>query len=148
VGETISMNIWALKPSRNINISTQCSGSKKKKFAKLLVEFQKVSAWPYKDLSGFDPVFLQSVISIKECMKLIMQEQISINSTLKATFQRELEKFLGAGIIFSVHPEWVSNLELASRTTENIRTRINIRIVRQTIMRNTFPSLSMETVLQ
>jgi hypothetical protein len=66
VGETISMNIWALKPSRNINVSTQCSDRKKRKFAKLLGEFQKVSAWPYKDLRGFDPVFLQNAISIKE----------------------------------------------------------------------------------
>jgi ribonuclease HI len=30
VGETISMNIWALKSSRNINVSTQCSDIKKK----------------------------------------------------------------------------------------------------------------------
>jgi hypothetical protein len=81
-------------------------------------------------------------------MKPIMQEQRSINSALKATFQRELEKLLGAGIIFSVHPEWVSNWEPASRTTENIRNCINLQTLRQAIMRNPFPSLSMETVLQ
>jgi hypothetical protein len=81
-------------------------------------------------------------------MKPIMQEQISINSSFKTTFQRELGKFLRAGIIFLVHPEWVSNWEPASRTTENIRTCINLRTLRQAIMRNPFPSLSMEMVLQ
>jgi hypothetical protein len=81
-------------------------------------------------------------------MKPIMQEQRSINSSFKATFQRELGKFLRAGIIFSVHPEWVSNWEPASRTTENIRTCINLRTFRQAIMRNPFPPLSMEMVLQ
>jgi hypothetical protein len=42
VGETISMNNWALEYSRNINVSTQCSDIKKWKFSKLLGEFQKV----------------------------------------------------------------------------------------------------------
>jgi hypothetical protein len=117
VGETISMNIWALESSRDINVSTQCYNIKKRKFTKLLGEFQKVFAWPYKNLRGFDPVFLQNVISIKECMKPIMKEQRSINSNFKETFQRELEKFLRDGIIFSVHPECVSNWEPTSRAT-------------------------------
>jgi hypothetical protein len=141
------MKIWAFKPSTNINISTQCFGSKKKKFAKLLGEFQKIFVGPYKDLSGFNPVSLQNVISIKECMKPILQEQRSINSSLNTTFQRELENFLGVGIIFSVHLEWVSNWEPTSRTTKNIRTYINLRTFRQAIMRNPFPSLNMKTVL-
>jgi hypothetical protein len=42
-------------------------------------------------------------------MKLIMQEQISINFAFKKTFQRELGKSLRARIIFAFHPEWVSN---------------------------------------
>jgi hypothetical protein len=91
VGETISLNIGALESSRNVNISTQCSDKEEMKFAKLLGGFQKVSAWPYKDLRGFDPGLLQNAIPIKESMKPVMQEQRSINSAFKATFQRELE---------------------------------------------------------
>jgi hypothetical protein len=148
VGETISSNIWALESPKNDNIDTQCFGNEKMKFSKILGGFRKVFAWPYKDLRGFDLGFLQNTIPIKEGMKPIMQEQGPINSAFKATFQKELEKFVKAGMIFPVHLEWVSNWELASRTTDNTRTRINIRTFRQAIMRNPFPPLSMEMVLQ
>jgi hypothetical protein len=89
-------------------------------------------------------VFLQNTIPIKEGMKQIMQEQGSINSAFKETFQKELEKFIKARMIFLVHPEWVSNWELASRINDNIITRINLRTFRQAIMINPFPPLSME----
>jgi hypothetical protein len=125
VGETTSLNIGALESSRNVNISTQCSDKEEMKFSKILGGFQKFSAWPYEDLRGFDPGFLQNSIPIKEDMKLVMYEQRSINSTFKANFQSELENFLRVGIIFSVHLEWVSNWVPILKTTDHIRTCIN-----------------------
>jgi hypothetical protein len=90
-GKTTSLNIGALEFSRNVNISTQCSDREEMKFTKLLGGFQKFSSWPYEDLCGFDPGFLQNVIPIKEDMKPFMQKQRSINSAFKETFQRGLE---------------------------------------------------------
>jgi hypothetical protein len=148
VGETISSNIGALESPKSDNIDNQCSGNEKMKFSKLLGGFRKVFAWPYKDLHGFDPGILQNVIPIKEGMKAIMQEQRSINSAFKPTFKRELEKFLKDGMFFSVHPEWVSNWEPALRTDDNIRIYINLQNFRKSTMRNPFPPLSMEMVLQ
>ena len=81
-------------------------------------------------------------------MKLVRQKQGPTNSAFKETFQRELEKFLRAGMIFSVHPKWVSNWEPSSRTIDNIRKSINLRTFKQDIMRNHFPPLNMEMVLQ
>jgi len=77
-----------------------------------------------------------------------MKEQGSINSAFNATLQKELEEFVRVGMIFPDHPEWVSNWEISSRTTDNIRTRTKIRTFRQSIMRNPCPPLSMEMVLQ
>jgi hypothetical protein len=118
------------------------------KIAKILGGFQEVYAWPYKDLHGFDPGLLQNIIPIKEIMKPVMQEQRSINSAFKETFQRELENFLRAGIIFSVHPELVSNWVPYSKSTNHIRNRINFRTSSQTVMRTPFPPLNMGIVLQ
>jgi hypothetical protein len=81
-------------------------------------------------------------------MKPVMQEQRSINSAFKATFQRELENFLRAGIIFSVHPEWVSNWVPSSKTTDHIRTCINFHTFSQAVMRTPFPPLNMGIILQ
>jgi hypothetical protein len=58
VGETIPLNIGALKSSRNVNISTQCFDKEEMKIAKLLGGFQEVYVWHYKDLHGFDPSLL------------------------------------------------------------------------------------------
>jgi hypothetical protein len=148
VGETISWNIGALESSKNVKISTQCFDKEEMKFAKLLGGFQKVFAWSYKDLRGFDTGLIQSDILIKEGMKPARQKQIPVNSSFKANFQRELENFLRDGIIFPVYPEWVSNWVPVSETTDHIRTCINCLTFSQAIMRNPFPPLNMEIILQ
>jgi hypothetical protein len=148
VGETTSLNIGALESSRNVNISTECSDKEEMKFDKLLGGSQKVYAWTYKNLHGFDPDLLQNAIPIKESMKPVMQEQRSINSAFKAIFQRELGKLLRAGIIFSVHPKWVSNWLPSSKTIDHIRTCIKFCTFNQIVMRNPFPPLNMEIILQ
>jgi hypothetical protein len=81
-------------------------------------------------------------------MKLSRKKKIPINSTFKATFQRELENFLRDGIIFSIHPEWVSNWVHVSNTTDHIRTCINFCTFLQAVMRNPFAPLNMEIILQ
>jgi hypothetical protein len=69
VGETISLNIGALKPPINVKISAQCSDKEEMRFSKLLGEFHGVFAWSYKDIRGFDPGLIQHAIPIKEGMK-------------------------------------------------------------------------------
>jgi hypothetical protein len=59
-----------------------------------------------------------------------------------------VERFLRVGMIFLVHPEWVSFWEFTSRTTDNIRTCISIRTFMKSIMRNPFLPLNMEIFLQ
>jgi hypothetical protein len=69
VGETISWNIGALKSSKNVKISTQCSNKEETKFAKLIGGFQNVFSWSYEDHCGFDHGVTQHAIPIKEGMK-------------------------------------------------------------------------------
>jgi len=147
VGETIPLKIGVLESLRNINISSQCYEKEEMKFSKLLGGFQKDYAWPYKDLSGFDSGLLQNDIFIKKSIKPVMQKQRFVNPTLKSTIQRELGNSLRVGVIFSVHPGWVSNWVLVSKTTNHIRTYINFLTFRQYIMRNPFPPLSMKIFL-
>jgi hypothetical protein len=142
VVETISMNIRTPGSSTNVKINVQCSDKEEMRSVELLGGFQNVFSWFNEDLRGFDPGLIQRT------MKPARKKQGLVNSALKATFQRELRNFLRAGMFFSVHPEWVSNWEPASRTTDNIRTCINLQTFRQAIMRNPFPPLNMEMFLQ
>jgi hypothetical protein len=148
VGKTISLNIGALESPRNVKISAQFFDNKKMRFAKILGEFHDVFAWYYRDLRGFYPGLTQHAIHIKEGMKPDRQKQRSINSAFKATFQRELENSLKAGIIFLVYSKWISNWIHVSKTTCHIRTCINFCTFMQAIMRILLPSLSMKMVLQ
>jgi hypothetical protein len=81
-------------------------------------------------------------------MKLARKKQELVNSALEAPFRRELRDFLRAGMFLSIHPEWVSNWETSSRTSDNIRTCVSLRTLRQAIMINPFPPLNMGICLQ
>jgi hypothetical protein len=118
------------------------------RFAKLLGGFQDVFAWSYEDLRGFDPSLTQQTILIKEIMKPVRKKKGPINSAFNATFQREFENFLKAAIIFPVYSKWVSKWVPILKTTDRIITCISLRTFSQAIMRNHFPPLNMEMILQ
>jgi hypothetical protein len=102
VGETISLNIGTPESPKNVKIGAQCSDEEKKKFSKLLGEFQDVFAWSYEDIRGFDPGLIQHAIPIKEGIKISRQKQIPINHALETTIRRELENLLKAGITCNI----------------------------------------------
>jgi hypothetical protein len=142
VVETILLSIRTPDSSMNVKISVQCSDKEESGSTGILGESQKDFAWLHEDLHCFDPDFVQCI------MKLDRQKQELVNFSLEAPSQRELKDFLRARTFYSVHPEWVSNWELTSRITNNIRTCISLRTFRKVIMRNPFPPLNMEMFLQ
>jgi hypothetical protein len=142
VVETILLDIRAPESSTNVKINVQCSDKEEMGSTGILSESQKVFTWSHEDLHGFDIGLVQHI------MKLAKQKQELVNFALEAPSRRELRDFLRAGTFFSIHPEWVSNWESASRITDNIRTCISLQTFRQAIMRNPFPPLNMEMFLQ
>jgi hypothetical protein len=117
----------------NVKINVKCSDKEEIRYVGLFGESRKVFAWSYEDLRGFDLGLVQHT------MKRARKKQGVVNSTLKAPFQKGLENFIKAGIIFSVHPEWVSNWVPASKITNHIRTCIHLRTFSQDITRNPSP---------
>jgi hypothetical protein len=55
VVETIPLNIRTPKSSTDVKINIQCSDKEEMRSTGLLGEYQKVFAWFYEDLCGFDP---------------------------------------------------------------------------------------------
>jgi hypothetical protein len=108
----------------------------------LLGESQKVFAWFYEDLRGFDPSLVQNI------MKLDRKKQELVNSALEAPFQRELRYFLRVGTFFLVHPERVPNRVPTSKTTVHTRICIHLLTFSQSIMRNPSPPLYTRLFLQ
>jgi hypothetical protein len=94
VFETISMNIRTPESSTNVKINVQCSDKEDMRYVGILGGYQKVFSWSYEDLRGFDPGLVQHI------MKPARQKKELVNSALEAPFQKELENFLKAGIIF------------------------------------------------
>jgi hypothetical protein len=149
VGETISLNIGTLESPKNVKIGAQFSDEKKMKFSKLLGEFQDVFAWSYDDLRGFDPALIQHAIPFKEGIKPVRKKQRPINLALEATIQKELEKLLKNGIIFSVkYSEWVSNLVPVRKATDHIRFCVDFCALNRAIIKDHFPLPNVEMILQ
>jgi hypothetical protein len=88
VVKTISMNIRTPGSSTNVKINVQGSDKKEMRSVELLGGFQNVFSWFNMDLCGFDPGLVQHT------MKPARQKQGLVNSALKATFQRGVERFL------------------------------------------------------
>jgi hypothetical protein len=135
------MNIMTHGSSTNVKINVQGSDKEERRYVELLGGLQNVCALFNVDIRGFDPGLVHHTI------KPARQNQGLVNSALGGTFQRELRDFLRTEM-FLVHPEWVSNWEPASKTTNNIRNCISLRNFMQEIMRNPFPPLCMEMFLQ
>jgi hypothetical protein len=109
------MNIRTPGSSTNVKINVQGYDKEERRSVELLGGLQNVFDWFNVDLHGFDPGLVQHTI------KPARQKKGLVNSALGGTFQRELRDFLRTEM-FLVHPEWVSNWEPASKTTNNIRT--------------------------
>ena len=62
--ETIPLNIRTPKPLTNIKINVQCSDKDEMGSTRLLGESQKVFAWFYEDLHGFDPSLVQHTMEL------------------------------------------------------------------------------------
>jgi hypothetical protein len=92
--ETILLNITTFEPSTNVKIKVQCSSKEEMRSIGLLGESQKVFAWYYEDLHGFDLGLIQHI------MKLARQKQEFFHSTPEAPFRRDLRDFLRAGMFF------------------------------------------------
>jgi hypothetical protein len=122
--ETILLNIREFEPSTNVKINVQCSNKEEMRSTGLLGESQKVFAWFYEDLHGFDPGLVQHI------MKLARQKQELFNFALEAPFQMDSRDFLRVGIFFSTHPEWVSIWKSALGTNDNIIMYISLRTFR------------------
>jgi ribonuclease HI len=149
VGETIFLNIGTPDSPKNVNIGAQCSDEYKLKFMELLRKFQDVFSWYYEDLHGFDPSLIQHSIPIKEGIKSVRQKQRPINPALEATIRKELEKFLKAGIIFTVkYSEWVSNLVPIRKITSRIRLCIDFHTLNRASIKDHFRLSNMEMILQ
>jgi len=108
----------------------------------LLGGFQNVFAWFNMDLCGFDPGLVQHT------MKPTRQKQGLVNSALKATLQRKWKDLSKAEMLFFVHPEWDSNWELASKTTDSVKTCLSLQTFMQAIMRNPFPPLDARMIMR
>jgi hypothetical protein len=133
VVEAISMKVMTPGSSTNIKIYIQGYDKEEMSSVELIGGFQKVFSWFNLVLCGFDPGLVHHV------MKLTRKKQRLVNSPLKATFRRESRNLSRTEMIFLVHPKWVSKWEPTSKTIDEIRTCISLRIFRQAIMRNTFP---------
>jgi ribonuclease HI len=105
------VNLGTNENPQYINLGLVCSKQEKDACIKLFKEFKDVFAWTYEDLKTFDPNIIQHVIPMKPQTLPFQQKLRKMHPKLEPTVQKELNKLLGAKIIFPVrHTQWVSNL--------------------------------------
>lgn len=149
IDDTIPVNIGFEEDPKNMYISVICTDDENKQFIALFKEFKDVFAWSYVDLRGFDPGVIQHVIPIKEDFHLVRQRQRPMNLALEATIRSEIDKMLAAHIIFPIkYSEWVANLVLVQKKNNDIRLCVDFQAMNKASVKDKFPFLNMELILQ
>jgi ribonuclease HI len=143
------VNLGTSENPQCINLGLGCSKQEKAAFVKLFKEFKDVFAWTYEDLKTFDPNIIQHVIPMKPQTLPFQQKLRKMHPKLEPTVQKELNKLLGAKIIFPVrHTQWVSNLVPVRKKNGEIRLCVDFRNLNKASDKDNYPVPPMEQILQ
>lgn len=126
-----------------------CSAEDKRAFIVLFQEYHDVFAWKYFDLRGFDPHIAQHTIELEPGVKPIRHKKRPLNPKLEPLMTKELTKLVEGGIIFPIkHTSWVSNLVPVRKKSSEIRLCVDFRDLNRASLKDHYPLLSMEQILQ
>jgi ribonuclease HI len=139
------VNLGTSENPQCIKLGLGCSKQEKDSFVKLFKEFKDVFAWTYEDLKTFDPNIIQHVISMKPQTLPFQQKLRKIHPKLEPTVQKELNKLLGAKIIFPVrHTQWLSILVPVRKKNGEIRLCVDFRNLNKASDKDNYPVPPME----
>ena len=125
------------------------SEEEEKELIQLLQEFRDVFAWSYKDLKGVDPSVCQHTIPMRDNTKPYIQRPYSYNDTFSQKIDEEIDRLKEARFIYEIeHTPWVSPLVVVPKKNRNLRVCMNLKKVNATTIRDHYPLLITDHVIE
>jgi len=112
-------------------------------------EYTYVFSFTYDELKTYKEDAIQHTIPLKQDTNPFRQKLRQINPKLAPLVQKELQKMLAASIIAPTrHSSWCSNLVVVWKKNGGIRLCIDFRNLNLACIKDNYPLLNMETLLQ
>ena len=112
-------------------------------------KYTDVFAWSYEDLKEYDTSIIQHTIPIKPGGKPFRQKLTRINPKLLPVIEKEIKKLFDAKIIVTLRfSRWVANLVPVRKKNGEIRLCIDFRNLNKVSMKDNYPLLKMDHILQ
>jgi len=114
-----------------------------------MAEFSDVFSWDYSDLKVYDKNIIQHTIPVNLDKIIFHQKLRRINPKLFPSIEKEVNRLYKYGIIVPIHfSEWLSNLVLVRKKTEEIRLSIDFTNLNKVSLKDNYPLSKMDHVLQ
>ena len=126
--DTSECNIDTEEEPKFVKLLSSLTRKQRVEYAELSKEFADVFSWTYEDLRTYDTVVIEHKIPLKEEAKPFRKKLRQINPMLLPIMKREVKKLLDAQIIIPLrYSEWVANLVLVRKKSEEIRLCVDFR---------------------
>ena len=127
-------NPWLIKIGSTLN------EQERKDLKELLIEFQEVFAWSYKDMPGIDPEIAQHHIYTHYHMLPVKQKLRCMRTEWLLKIKEEVTKQLNVGFIKPMHQaKWIANVVPVPKKDGKVRMCMDFRYLNKAYPNNDFP---------
>ena len=123
-----------------IKIGLTLNEKERKDLQELLMEFQEVFAWSFKDMLGIDPKIAQHHIDTHDHMMSIKQKLRRMRTEWLLKIKEEVTKQLKVGFIKPGHQaEWIANVVFVLKKDGKVRMCVDFRDLNKACSKDDFP---------
>ena len=123
-----------------IKIGLTLNEKERKDLQELLMEFQEVFAWSFKDMLGIDPKIAQHHIDTHDHMMSIKQKLRRMRTEWLLKIKEEVTKQLKVGFIKPGHQaEWIANVVFVLKKDVKVRMCVDFRDLNKACSKDDFP---------
>lgn len=116
----------------------------------MLKEYRDVFAWSYKDLKGVDPnICNEHTMPTKDTTKPSRQRPYTHNDEFVKKIKDKIDKLLDAKLIYKIeHTEWVSLIVIVPNENGKLRVCVKHKKVNAATIKDHYPLLIVDHVLE
>ncbi|GKU89506.1 hypothetical protein SLEP1_g3635 [Rubroshorea leprosula] len=141
--ETETINLGSKDDRKEIKINAHLSTEERKELIELLVEFQNVFAWSYKDMSGLDPDIVVHAIPLYFGAKPIKQKLRRMRLEVLLKVKEEVQKLQDVNFIeIAMYLEWVANIVPIMKKDGRVRVCVDYRNLNKASPKDDFHCLT------
>ncbi|XP_074270805.1 uncharacterized protein LOC141594703 [Silene latifolia] len=140
VDELKELNLGTTEDPHPVYVSALLTKEEEEEYYKLLVEYQDVFAWSYKEMPGLGPKIAVHRLEIKKGTNPKKQPQRRFRPELVPEIEKQVNKLIEAGFIREVkYSTWIANIVPVRKKNGQLRICVDFRDLNDACPKDDFP---------